>query len=145
MQPASPLGLCEKYRYKLLIRAYLENSCLWKTNFFNNIQLSFCIQHNTLIPTDTLFLKKKKNKLCLWSTSAPENTTMPHFVALKIYSCGKHCEKRRNCLLEAIFPFLTQCFLPYMALIFHFKCTLKCGLQMLSIWTSLKFCCLVMG
>ena len=24
--------------------------------------------------------------------------TMPHFDTLKIYSCGKHCEKRRNCL-----------------------------------------------
>ena len=24
--------------------------------------------------------------------------TMPHFDALKIYNCGKHCEKRRNCL-----------------------------------------------
>ena len=24
--------------------------------------------------------------------------TMPHFEALKIYSCVKHCEKRRNCL-----------------------------------------------
>ena len=24
--------------------------------------------------------------------------TMPHFDALKIYSCGKHCENRRNCL-----------------------------------------------
>ena len=24
--------------------------------------------------------------------------TMLHFDALKIYSCGKHCEKRRNCL-----------------------------------------------
>ena len=24
--------------------------------------------------------------------------TMPHFDALKIYSCGKHYEKRRNCL-----------------------------------------------
>ena len=31
--------------------------------------------------------------------------TMPHFDALKIYSCGKHCEKRRNCLLQAISPF----------------------------------------
>ena len=27
-----------------------------------------------------------------------------------------------------------------MALIFHFKCTLKCCLQFVSIWTSLKFC-----
>ena len=24
--------------------------------------------------------------------------TMPQFDALKIYSCGKYCEKRRNCL-----------------------------------------------
>ena len=24
--------------------------------------------------------------------------TMPHFDVLKIHSCGKHCEKRRNCL-----------------------------------------------
>ena len=24
--------------------------------------------------------------------------TMPHFEAIKIYSCGKHCEKRKNCL-----------------------------------------------
>ena len=34
--------------------------------------------------------------------------TMPHFEALKIYNCGKHCEKRRNCLLQAIPPFLTM-------------------------------------
>ena len=40
-----------------------------------------------------------------------------------------------------LFP---QCFLPYMALIFHFKCTLKCCLQFVSIWTSQKCCRLVM-
>ena len=39
----------------------------------------------------------------------------------------------------------SQCFLPYMALIFHFKCTLKCRLQYVSIWINLKFCRLVMG
>ena len=33
----------------------------------------------------------------------------------------------------------SQCFLPNMALIFHFKCTLKCRLQFVSIWTILKF------
>ena len=27
-----------------------------------------------------------------------------------------------------------------MALIFHFKCTLKCPLQFVSVWTGLKFC-----
>ena len=32
-----------------------------------------------------------------------------------------------------------------MALIFHFKYTLKCRLQFGSIWISLKFCRLVMG
>ena len=34
--------------------------------------------------------------------------TMPHFDALKIHSCGKHYEKRRNCLEQAISPFLTM-------------------------------------
>ena len=28
---------------------------------------------------------------------------------------------------------------------FHFKCTLKCRLQFILFWTSLKFCRLVMG
>ena len=35
--------------------------------------------------------------------------TMLHFDALKIYySCGKYREKSRNCLLQAISPFLTM-------------------------------------
>ena len=33
---------------------------------------------------------------------------MSHFDALKTYSYGKHCEKRRNCLQQAISPFLTM-------------------------------------
>ena len=37
----------------------------------------------------------------------------------------------------------SQCFLHYLVLIFHFKCTLKCPLQLVSILTSLKFCSLV--
>ena len=32
----------------------------------------------------------------------------------------------------------SQCFLPYMILTFHFRCTLKYCLQFVSIWTSLK-------
>ena len=43
------------------------------------------------------------------------------------------------------FLLFTQCFLPYVVLIFHFKCTLKYRLQFVSIWTSLKFCRQVMG
>ena len=38
------------------------------------------------------------------------------------------------------FLLFSQCFLPHMALIFRFKCRL----QFVSIWTSLKFCSLVM-
>ena len=34
--------------------------------------------------------------------------TMLHFDAIKINSCGKHCEKRRNCLKQAISPFPTM-------------------------------------
>ena len=32
---------------------------------------------------------------------------MLHFDALKIYGCGKHCEKSRNCLQQAISPVFT--------------------------------------
>ena len=63
--------------------------------------------------------------------------TMPHFDALKIYSCGKQGNKQ--------FLLFLQCFLPYMALIYHFKSTLNCRLRFVSIWTCLKFCRLVMG
>ena len=43
------------------------------------------------------------------------------------------------------FLLCSQYFLPYMALSFHFESTFKCHLQSVSIWTGLKFCCLVMG
>ena len=70
--------------------------------------------------------------------------TMPHFDTLNIYSCGKHCEKKEIACNKQFF-LVSQCFLPYMALTFNFKCTLKCSLQFVSIWTCLKFCLLVMG
>ena len=37
------------------------------------------------------------------------------------------------------FLLFSQCFLPYMALIYHLKCTLKYSLQFVSIWKSVKF------
>ena len=43
------------------------------------------------------------------------------------------------------FLLFSECFLYYMAFIFHIKCALKCRLQFVSICTSLKFCRLVMG
>ena len=33
---------------------------------------------------------------------------MPYFHSLKINDRGKHCEKSRNCLLQAMSPFLTR-------------------------------------
>ena len=35
---------------------------------------------------------------CRISDALTHYQTMPHFDALKIYSCKKHCEKKRNCL-----------------------------------------------
>ena len=35
---------------------------------------------------------------CWYDYLSTHYHTMPHFDALKIYSCGKHCEKRRICL-----------------------------------------------
>ena len=49
---------------------------------------------------------------------------MTLFDALKIFSCGKHCEKRRNCLKQAISPFLTMfstLYGTYFSFLIHFK------------------------
>ena len=43
------------------------------------------------------------------------------------------------------FLLFSLCFPGCMVLIFHLKCTLKCRLQCVLIWTCLKFCRLVMG
>ena len=51
--------------------------------------------------------------------------------------------RKREIARNKEFLFFSQCFPPYMALIFRFKCTLKCRLQFVSIWTSLKFSRLV--
>ena len=50
-------------------------------------------------------------------------------------------------MLETSFFFLLfpQCFLPIRKVIYVFKLHLFRWLQMLSIWTSLKICCLVMS
>ena len=63
---------------------------------------------------------------------------MPHFDALKIYSCGKQCETSN-------FSFTHNVFYPIWHFFFHSKCALKCRLQFVSFRTSRKFCRLVMG
>ena len=46
--------------------------------------------------------------------------TMPHFDVLETYSCRKHCQKK-TIACNKQFLLFSQCFLPYMALIFHFN------------------------
>ena len=46
--------------------------------------------------------------LKVWLFCLTHYHTMPYFDALKMYKCGKHCEERRNCLKQAISPFLTM-------------------------------------
>ena len=51
--------------------------------------------------------------------------TMPHFDELKVYSCGRIVRKGEIACYKHFLLF-SQCFLPHMGLIFHFKSTLKC-------------------
>ena len=53
--------------------------------------------------------------------------------------------KKGEIACDKQFLLFSQYFLPYMVLIFHFKCTLQCGLRFVSIWASLKFCGLVIA
>ena len=52
--------------------------------------------------------------------------------------------EKEKLLVTSNFSFSHNVFYPIWHLFFYFKCTLKCCLQFLSIWTSLKFCHLVM-
>ena len=70
---------------------------------------------------------KNSNRSGLWLKTQilTHYHTMPHLDALQIYSRGKHYVKRGNCLSQyKLFLLFSQCFVPSMAHIFHFKCTL---------------------
>ena len=60
------------------------------------------------------------------------------------YTAVENSVRKGEIACNKQFLLFLQCFLPYGALIFHLKCTLKC-LQFVSILTSLKFCHMVMG
>ena len=60
--------------------------------------------------------------------------TMSHFDTLKMYSCWKGSEKRSNFSFFSLFSTLDST---------HFS--LEMYFKMSAIWTSLNFCCLVMG
>ena len=69
--------------------------------------------------------------------------TMPH-LCIRYIAVENIVRKGENACNKQFFLFSLY-FVPYMALIFHFKCTFKCRLQFGPVWTCLKFCCLVMG
>ena len=152
----------EGYRRVLIDVGKEENAKSTLFSFCNNVFISFlpqghnnkrlCVKGLTLyhmipifneswkelwLPPFSPFLTMFSN-LSNWLYWGLTNYhTMTHFDALKIYSSGKHCNKQ--------ILLFSHCFLPYILLIFHFKCTLKCCLQFVSIWTSLNFYRLVMG
>ena len=57
----------------------------------------------------------------------------------------KNIVRKEEIACNKQFLLFSQCFLPNMALIFRFKCTLKCRLQSVSVSTSLQLCRQVMG
>ena len=66
----------------------------------------------------------------------------PHNTAF--WCAVKNILRKGDIACNKQFLFFSRCFLPYTILIFYFKYTLKCCLHFVSIWTRLKFCCLVM-
>ena len=80
----------------------------------------FSFSHNLF--KSPLSWGRKKSELCCKDLT--HSHTMTPFDAPKIYSCRKHCEKRRNCLLQAISPFLTMFstqYDTYFSFSMHFK------------------------
>ena len=70
--------------------------------------------------------------------------TVPHFDAQTIYIIVENMVRKGEFACYKQFLLFSQCFQAYMAINFHFKCTLKCRLQFVSILNMLTFCRLVM-
>ena len=61
----------------------------------------------------------------------PPLKSLPHNAdVLKIYISVENTVRKGQISCDKQFFIFSQCFLPYMALIFHFKSTLKCRLQL---------------
>ena len=116
--------------YHQILNGRLHTLWVWKS-------LKFVIWKTVNLLPDNKILDWSKLKQMSDNILTNYNT-MPDFDSLKIYSCRKE-----KLLVHKQFFLFSQCFLPYMVLFHHFKCTLKCRLQFVSIRTSLKFCHLV--
>ena len=72
----------------------------------------------------TMFSKLSAVDALKWVSLESTVNPLPHSAAFKRYSCGKHCEKRRNCLEQAISHFLTMfsiLYSTYFSFQMHFK------------------------
>ena len=106
-------ALCEKEKFLLFPLYFLPIRRIFLP-FSSNLKLS---------SANSFSLEESEiRRLTTGQGTLTHYHTILHFDALKIYSCGKDCEKRRNCLTQAISPF-SQCFLHYLAFVFQLKCT----------------------
>ena len=78
-------------------------------------------------------VEQSRAKLALLFDLLPQS----HILMLKIYISVENIVRTGEIACNKQFFLFLQCFLAYLALIFHIKCTLKCHLQFVSIWISL--------
>ena len=123
------LGLYGWYRLNML-SLYKVQFFTSRKRYYKNIRFSVSMCFTQFISTGNLYepISTQYRIFRYNRYTAVENTVRKGEIA---------CNKQ--------FLLFSRCFLPNTVLIFHFKCTLKCRLQFVSIWTSLKFCRLVMG
>ena len=106
--------------------------CL-SVNRFEDVCLFVCLSMCRLVRDH------KPSLRLLWQilNTLPHNIT---FWRTIIYIIKENIARKGDIACNKQFLLVSQCFLPYMTFIFHFKCTLNCRLQFVSIWTGLKFC-----
>ena len=115
------------------------------SNFFFSHSLSNRQIKQGLIWEKVKWLPVNKHVVSLATITVNPFPHNPPFQCTEDYIAVKNIVRKGEIACNKQFLLFSQCCPPYVALIFHFKCTLNCHLQFVSIWTSLKSCCLVMG
>ena len=153
----------ESQRWKCIVRQIVPKSFRMESPVWSEI----LIHSYTPILTQVAHLWVKcSSNICIGSRNIPRDSTctikpiglrrewccyltlyhtIPTFNDPEKVAFWKHCGKRRKCWSPAFSPFPTMfSTLPHNKFQF-FKSHLSCDLQMLSIWTSPKFCHLGKG
>ena len=104
----------------------------------------FFLTYHRQIIIDTTFILSYANALNLVESQILSlGKVLTHYNTIPHLDTMENTVGKEEIAFNKRFLLFSQCFLPFTVLIFHFKCTLKCRLQFVSIWTSLKFCRLV--